>query len=393
MPAAKLKVMKAFLKKGSAETKKPPRMTADEKRIAREMHFEQKMKRTDVAKVLRRDLSSICRLIAQKEIPNPVGRPTQLTEKEVDRIVEVLEKMVDEAEACREVTMDMLMKRSRAKACSKVVANAIHKRGYWFRDLRHKPILTPEDVKARYKFAKKYKGKSAAWWLRHVLIHLDNHVFKVATTAPGRKILAKRRVRGVYRKRGKSLRPGHIKPSPKLKQYTGAKGILKAGGVGGGKVLVWHTIEGNWGGKEAEHLYAKVVAPALKRRYPSRTSFRILEDNDPTGNLSGKGIAAKKASKLHTLEIPKRSPDLNVLDYAVWSEVEKRMRQQEAKFPASKRESRSEFEARLDRTAKSLPASFINNSIANMQVRCQKLYDAKGGLFEEGGRAKRRRPL
>ena len=43
----------------------------------------------------------------------------------------------------------------------------------------------------------------------------DNHTFKVATTAKGRKLLAKRRVRGVYRQAGKSLQPAHVKPSAK----------------------------------------------------------------------------------------------------------------------------------------------------------------------------------
>ena len=60
---------------------------------------------------------------------------------------------------------------------------------------------------------------------------MDNHHFKCATTVRGRKLLAKRVVRGVYRKRGKSLKPGHVKPNPKLRQSTGVKGFLKAGGA------------------------------------------------------------------------------------------------------------------------------------------------------------------
>ena len=36
-----------------------------------------------------------------------------------------------------------------------------------------------------------------------------------------------------------------------------------------------------------------------------------------------------------------RSPDLNVLDYAIWAEVEKRLRKQERNMPAVVRESRS----------------------------------------------------
>ena len=93
---------------------------------------------------------------------------------------------------------------------------------------------------------------------------------------------------------------------------------------------------------------------------------------------------------MEVFKIPKRSPDLNVLDYAVWAKVETLLRAQERKMPKSRYESRAQFEARLDRTACSLPPEFIRKSILNLKERCQRLYKAKGGLFEEGGRKKRR---
>ena len=362
-------------------------MTADEKRLVRDMHFNQLMPRTEIADAVGRSLSSICRLLAQRSTPNPVGRPRALSEKHIDQLVAVLNQMVDNANATYEVSLPMLMRRARVKACSRVVANALHSRGYWFRDLRHKPILLPEDVKARMHFATKHMHKPKAWWVRHVHVHLDNHLFKCATTVRGRTLLAKRVVRGVYRTRGKSLRPGHVKPHPKLKLSLGCKGILKVGGVGGGKVLVWHTICGTWCGEAAASAYTDVIAPALKAHYPGRTSFLVLEDNDPTGNLSKLGCAAKAASHIKAFEIPKRSPDLNVLDYAIWSEVERRLRAQERKWPTSKRESRTAFEKRLDRTARNLSTAFIERSIGDMARRCRLLYEAKGGLFEEGGKA------
>ena len=46
-----------------------------------------------------------------------------------------------------------------AKVCDRVIANALHGRGYWFRDLRHKPTLLPEDVAERFEFSRKYKNK------------------------------------------------------------------------------------------------------------------------------------------------------------------------------------------------------------------------------------------
>ena len=213
---------------------KPPRLTPDEKRLARCMHFEQKKQPAEIARTLDRSLSAICRLLGQKRAPRPVGRPPALTGAKVDRIVALLERMVTAADGSEEVTMDMLMRRGRLKVSKRVVANALHSRGYRFRDLRQKPILTPDDVAERYAWAKKYARKSREWWLQAVHVHLDNHVFKVATTGKGRKLLAKRRVRGVYRTKGKSLKSAHVKPGAKQHLSLGAKGILKAGALAGG---------------------------------------------------------------------------------------------------------------------------------------------------------------
>ena len=96
-------------------------------------------------------------------------------------------------------------------------------------------------------------------------------------------------------------------------------------------------------------------------------------------------------AKLHLLEIPKRSPDLNVLDFAIWSEVERKLRKQEQSWPASRYETRGQFERRLDRIARNLPSAFIDKSIGDLKTRCHLLHQAEGGLFEECGRA--RRPL
>jgi hypothetical protein len=66
-------------------------------------------------------------------------------EAKADKLVEVLEAMIDKAKAEHEVTLPMVMRRCRVKVCERVVADALHKRGYWFRKLRNKMILTPQD--------------------------------------------------------------------------------------------------------------------------------------------------------------------------------------------------------------------------------------------------------
>ena len=77
------------------------------------------------------------------------------------------------------------------------------------------------------------------------------------------------------------------------------------------------------------------------------------------------------------------------MDFAVWSEIERRMRRQERKFPKGKVETRASFLHRLQRTARNLSQAFLTKSISDLPRRCELLFEAKGGLFEEGGRAPR----
>ena len=130
----------------------------------------------------------------------------------------------------------------------------------------------------------------------------------------------------------------------------------------------------------------RLLLAAMKKRWPSNKSWTLLEDNDPTGFKSKKGIIAKRQAKLKVFEIPKRSPDLNVCDYALWKQVARIMRRLEKRFPKGKRETRKQYLDRLRRAARNLPKSFIDHSIGDMRRRCQCLYAAKGGYFEEGGR-------
>ena len=161
-------------------------MGSAEKGIVRQLHFDQGMSRTNIAILLKRSLSSVSRLLAQKKAPKPIGRPRALTKAKLDRTCAVLDKMVDEAGGNYEVTLPMLMRRARLKLSEGTVADGIHARGYRFRNLRSKPILTPEDIQQRYAWAKECRSTSAAWWLQAAHAHLDNHAFKRAATSPGR---------------------------------------------------------------------------------------------------------------------------------------------------------------------------------------------------------------
>ena len=97
----------------------------------------------------------------------------------MDLLERRLDELIVKADGRRTVTADWLMKATKCKASKKSVLKALHKRNIYFRKLREKPVLTPEDVKARLAFAKKYRNKTKDWWLRNVHAFIDGKHFQV----------------------------------------------------------------------------------------------------------------------------------------------------------------------------------------------------------------------
>ena len=84
-----------------------------------------------------------------------------------------------------------------------------------------------------------------------------------------------------------------------------------------------------------------------------------------------------------SVDLPPRSPDLNVLDYALWSAINRAMRLQERSFRKSKRESKEEYMIRLKQTAMSLSRFLVTKSVKDMHKRVRKIAAAGGGLIVE----------
>ena len=216
-------------------------------------------------------------------------------------------------------------------------------------------------------------------------MHIDVKHFQVYFNGRARAHAAREGVRGAYRTPGQGLEAPYVKHGKRYKYNPGARGAMVLAGVGHGKVLVWEVIDGrNWNGDVAAEMYNGPIKLALQRAAPQKRKWRVLEDNDPAGFKCKTGRAAKVAAKPESFDIPRRSPSLNVCDYALWSEINRRMRAAEAKWPAGKTESRKQYLSRLRRTALALPKSFVDASIGGMRRRCKRLHGAGGGHFEEG---------
>ena len=185
---------------------------------------------------------------------------------------------------------------------------------------------------------------------------------------------------------------GYTKPPKKMKFNTGTRNVHLLAGDGQKKVLVWHYLGEKkpiWNGAIVAAVYRGPLTKVLKKAYPDRTTFNVLEDNDPSGFQSGKGKDAEAECKIKEFNFPKRSPCLNVCDYALWDEVNRRMRKQEESWK-NKTETRAALLSRLRKTAFTLPTDVVQKMVRDMKPRCQRLYDADGGNIEEGVKKKQK---
>ena len=169
-----------------------------------------------------------------------------------------------------------------------------------------------------------------------------------------------------------------------LRYNLGAKPIKVLAGVGRERVRVWHVVEGKWCGSAAARAYAGPLLQGLRRAWPRKREFQVLEENDPTGFKARAGVQAKAAVGIKALEIPKRSPDLNVCDYALWVAVNRKMRRQEKNHAGEEGDSGRAHRPFAACCPQLDPG--CHQQVGEMRRRCRLLFERQRGMFEEGGR-------
>ena len=118
-----------------------------------------------------------------------------------------------------------------------------------------------------------------------------------------------------FRTNAQGLLAQYIRPSKRLKRNPGVCGVHVFAGVGQGKVLLWDYIDRRrWSGAVAAEMYKGPVEQCRERAYPDLSKRTILADNDPTGFRSKTGMKAKEEDSIKVLQIPVRSPQINLCD-------------------------------------------------------------------------------
>ena len=223
--------------------------------IIRRMHQVLHMPVTKIAEATERSKSSIYRALDESWDETKKGRPPALGKKETDVLMQTLKKMQQQVQAKREITLAMLKARAKCKASCHCIRRALRGRNVLFRKMREKPILTTEDRRARFAFAKKYYTKTKAWWIKNVHMHIDVKKFPAYVNAPARDVAALRMVRGAYRQPGQGLDEAYVVVSKEMRYNPGVKSVKVLAGVGKGRVRVWHVLKKRWCGRTAASVY------------------------------------------------------------------------------------------------------------------------------------------
>eukprot|EP00973_Karenia_brevis_P092088 12410694-Karenia_brevis.AAC.1 len=283
------------------------------------------LKWTTIQKIAKRSSSTLGTVLGAKKptSKNPKGAPKKLPQggKEMKRVLKRVGTLQKHAKARKEVKLAMIKDAAGVDVCDKTLREAFKKEGISFAKLKEGPILDVADVKNRFAWVASRKGRLADSWVTEPHAVIDNKLFQMFVTEQGRDYAARRKVRGAYQAEGQDPKPWLVKPKSKSNIKFPAKGITVTAAAINGKIRMWDYVQGHWNGQAAADMYKGPLAKALRKAYPAEAAkatpkWLVLEDKDPSGYKSSKGMAAKDAVGISADELPRRSPDLNVLDYA-----------------------------------------------------------------------------
>ncbi len=244
---------------------------------------------------------------------------------------------------------------------------------------REKPHREKDHIKERWEVCGRWRFLPKGFFNTKVDLIMDNKLFEVPTSDGARRFKRKMKVRHQIRTRSEGLEPNYTKPNPKRNRRNLGGLLQVCGGIRNDRIVLWKYIEGKWNGDVAAKIYDEDIRKLFKRLCPEKASPTIVEDNDPTGYKSSKAIAVKKRLKYNIMSLPRSSPDLNPLDFSIWTDIERRMMKT---GPKKRRETVHEYKIRLRKTAMTTSRALVRKAVANMHERAVAIYHAKGNHID-----------
>ena len=145
-------------------------------------------------------------------------------------------------------------------------------------------------------------------------------------------------------------------------------------GISNGRIVLSEYLNGPWNGAAAAELYKGAIQAALRKHRGVKSTYTVLEDNDPRGYKASVALRAKAEVGIVTMDLPRYTPELMPLDYSLWEAVQTKMDEHRL----TGRESPESFKERLRSTALALPRDAVTNALFDMKPRILAIRDAAG---------------
>jgi hypothetical protein len=213
----------------------------------------------------------------------------------------------------------------------------------------------------RHALALEWSEYPGSWWVNDIHGYIDNKKFVRANTAPAKKLLRATKVHHHLRTPEEGTDKGFVLPK-KSRMLLGVPSVDITACVTKDGIIFWHGNKAPWNGEKAAQMYKKLGA-ALRKHYGAKRKFRIVEDGDPKGFQSSKGVKAKKEQKIESWKLSPHTPSLMPLDFSLWAEIERRTLAK----TAHENESIAAYKKRLSITAKRLPKTLVRKCLLKMK--------------------------
>ena len=306
------------------------------------------------------------------------GRKRSLSQRAVVALDKKRKELVEKCDGDREVPWEEIIKKARIKKVHPTTAKkALTDAGIAVasRPPREKPERDAEHDEERMEKCRKWRFLPDDYFSDKVDLIIDNKHYDAPTTKAARKWLGKSKVRHQIRTRSEGLKTQYTKPNNKRNRKNLGGSFSVCAGIHRDRVVLWKYLAPKWNGDAAVNLYKNDIQKVFRRLGPFGRKPVILEDNDPTGYKSSKARDAKRQLGYKVICLPRYSPDLNPLDFFLWSDIRRRMTKCD---PKNKKESVQEYKKRLRKVAMSTSKVLIRKALANMKKRIAAVYAEKG---------------
>lgn len=212
-------------------------------------------------------------------------------------------------------------------------------------------------------------------------MYVDNKQFHLYCTKQSKEYCVRRSRRGVWRQKTERLGYRLSKPRKTMKCSSGQLPVQVTAGVHFSGAVFFSITSGRWNARSAKAMYRKLNKFMEKKGVPKY----VCEDNDPAGYSSKLAIRTKQELNMTVLKLPKRSPELQPLDYSVWAHVEKVMAKNNENLLKRGvwKESRDEYLGRLRKAFLRLPKRYLENTIDDVKCRVSLMQRLRGDIFRD----------